>query len=99
MKRVLYINGYKIVFKKQCRPVKRGGIVQDTDVCDQAGCNMNKLCLTGTAELSPHLTVSIDDKLGGGQVLQSHGAEGVQLGGGDADLGPQAKLVAVGEAC
>ena len=46
---------------------------------------------------APDLPVSVHDELGGGQVLQPHRPEGVQLGRGNADLGPQAELVAVGK--
>ena len=41
---------------------------------------------------------SMDDVFVGGQLLQPHGAAGVQLLGGDAHLAAEAELAAVGEA-
>ena len=43
------------------------------------------------------LSIPIDNKFGGSQILKPHRPEGVQLGGGDADFRSQAKLAAVGE--
>src|SRR5699024_6694158 len=39
-----------------------------------------------------------DDPLAGGHLRQPHGPAGMELLGGDADLGPEAELGAVGEA-
>ena len=47
--------------------------------------------------LPPHLSLSVDEPLGGAQLLQAHRASGVELLGGNADLGSQAELEAVGE--
>ena len=51
-----------------------------------------------TALLGPDLALALHDPLGGGQLGQAHGAAGVQLLGGNAHLGAQAQLAAVGEA-
>ena len=37
-------------------------------------------CLIQARCLFPHLSIPIDDELGGGKILQPHRAEGVQLG-------------------
>jgi len=55
-------------------------------------------CSGGARETLPHLTVSPDDVLVRRQLLQAHGASGVELLGGDAHLAAQAELAAVGEA-
>ena len=47
--------------------------------------------------LLPHLSVSVNNVFGAGELLQTHGSPGVHLLGGDADLGAQTELVAVGE--
>src|SRR6476661_3304062 len=46
---------------------------------------------------SAHLTVAHHHVLGGGHLRQPHRAAGVQLLGGDADLGAEAELAAVDE--
>ena len=43
------------------------------------------------------LAVAVDDELEGGELPQAHGAPGVELLGGDADLGAEAELLAVDE--
>src|SRR2546428_9355436 len=45
-----------------------------------------------------HLPVAVDDVLLRGQLAQAHRAEGVQAGGGDAELGAEAELASVVEA-
>ena len=45
----------------------------------------------------PDVAVAADDELPGRQLAQAHGAAGVQLLGGDADLGAEAELLAVDE--
>src|SRR5438067_9252892 len=47
--------------------------------------------------LTPGLTVSPYDVLVGGELAERHRPPGVELLGGDADLGPEAELLAVGE--
>ena len=54
-------------------------------------------CLVGRRS-PPHLPVAVDDVLHARQLAQPHRAAGVQLLGGDADLGPEAELAAVDEA-
>ena len=46
----------------------------------------------------PHLPVAVDDVLHARELAQPHGAAGVELLGGDADLGAEAELGAVDEA-
>ena len=43
------------------------------------------------------MSVAGDDVLVGGQLLQTHGASGVELLGGDAHLAAQTELAAVGK--
>ena len=43
----------------------------------------------------PHLAAAPDEEFIADQLLQSHGAPGVELLGGDADFRPQAKLASV----
>src|SRR5262249_40177885 len=45
-----------------------------------------------------HLAAAVDHVLLGGELSQAHGAEGVEAGGGDADLRAQPQLAAVVEA-
>ena len=47
---------------------------------------------------SADLTVTVDYILGTGQLFQTHRAAGVHLLGGNADLGTQTELTAVGKA-
>src|SRR6478735_12073969 len=47
---------------------------------------------------APDLTRTADNVLVGRQLLEAHGAAGVELVGADADLGAEAELVAVVEA-
>jgi hypothetical protein len=44
------------------------------------------------------VAVAAHDVLGGGELAEAHGAAGVQLLGADADLRPEAELLAVDEA-
>jgi hypothetical protein len=48
--------------------------------------------------LLSYLSVAVDDELRGRQIFQPHGAEGVKLGRGDADLCTETQLSAVGKA-
>src|SRR5271170_2730772 len=48
--------------------------------------------------LFSQLSVADDDKLVAGQFLQAHRAAGVEFVGGDADLGAEAVLTAIGKA-
>ena len=48
--------------------------------------------------LLPNLPLSINHKLLRRQLFQTHRAVGMELGGGDADFGTQAKLAAIGKA-
>ena len=43
------------------------------------------------------LSIAVDDEFGGGQILQAHGAERVQLRSGNAYFRTQAELVAIGK--
>ena len=52
----------------------------------------------GAYSVSAHLPVALDDVLLRGELLQAHGAEGVQPRGGDADFSAQPQLAAVVEA-
>src|SRR5437667_1106784 len=56
----------------------------------------NSLALTRSSP--PCLAFSQYYELGGGELLCAHRAVGVEPGGGDADLGTQPELAAVGEA-
>jgi len=62
------------------------------------GVDRTDLLQTERHRLLPDLAVAVDDEFGSGQILQTHRAEGVQLSGGDADLGSQTQLTAVIEA-
>lgn len=46
----------------------------------------------------PNVSVTLNDPGDSGQLGQTHGAAGVELLGGDAQLSPQAQLSTVGEA-
>ena len=50
------------------------------------------------SRLLPHLAVAVDEVLVGGEGGETHGASGVKLLGGDADLGAKSELATVGEA-
>ena len=52
----------------------------------------------GIGEQSADLAVAGDDVFVAGQLLQAHGAPGVKLLGGDADLRAEPKLAAIREA-
>src|SRR5690349_3979352 len=52
-----------------------------------------------TALLPADLAFALDDPLRGGELGQAHGAAGVELLRGDAHLGTQAQLPAVGKPC
>src|SRR5437867_651475 len=58
-------------------------------------------CVGGLSLLpasGPDLPGAADDKLGRGESFGPHRTVGVELGGGDADLGAEAELASVGKA-
>jgi hypothetical protein len=43
------------------------------------------------------VSIAIDDVFGGREILGSHRAKGVKLGGTDPYLGPEAELITIAE--
>src|ERR1043165_8171329 len=72
--------------------------VAEVSRCSFAGSAHTSRVVASTTPGSADVPITGDDVLGGGHLGQPHRAAGVQLLGGDADLGPEAELTAIGEA-